>query len=640
MSEINKHSTTSGSKFKPESPNNYKIIALTAIAVSINLLLAYLLINTSYFKNFIAENSLLSKEPAFSFNVTKNSKTVDEAQESTTLDIEISSEFNNKLKGIRVTIDGVVQKGVKTTIAGKGNKRILRFKICCNNGNSKVEVTAIGKNGKRYKLKNKSGKKTATVAVVPFSEVANEYSVKDFGARGDGIQDDTIALQRAIDSSQGILNVPAGRYKITKPLFMRSLVRLRGVAGRSVLVHAGNASENAHIILGDAHPWAYDARHPADQLFTNIPAATTKWRKGSTTISMRNNAEANRFQKGEVACVRSSKSFPQGSAESGWAQPDFVQFVHISKISGSQLFFDDSSLNEITNPLMCKIEGRDPYFSYIMGRNISWYPIKYAEVSGIKFEGGQLALDRGLCYGCSINNLSFQNVRSPLLLNAIVKSTLSNISGTYGGQALEIKMSSSQSVFKDINFTYAPPSDAPPSGFHAIDVGERSVDITFDNINLTVGSNSTLPTRIIGIGDAHRVRFINSNLTVNGAGDQQIFEIRGNYDSAGANEAHKSDFPTEDYTIANNSINLGVRKNELAIIVGNAKNWIQNLRFNNNRWTGTRTTDGTAYWAGNYVRDWSVVNDSIPVANHFRVPHDSTHFNEDPIITNVTLGNW
>ena len=634
MSELNNPSNTSSSDIKPESPNTINVIAITTLVVMLNLLIGYFLINTSYFKKIIADSSLFNKEPAFSFNVTKNSKAVDEAQESTTLDIEISSEFNQKLKGIRVTIDGVIQRGVKTTIAGKGNKRILRFKICCNNGNSKVEVTAIGKNGKRYKLKNKSGKKTATVNVVPFSEVANEYSVKDFGARGDGVQDDTAALQRAIDSSSGILNIPAGRYKITKPLLMRSLVRLHGEAGRSVLVHDGNASENAHIILGDAHPYAFDARNPADQLFTNIPVATSNWRKGSTTISMRSAAEANRFQRGEVACVRSNMVFNNGSAGSGWAQPDFVQFVHISKVEGSQLFFDDSALNDIRNPQMCKIEGKDPYISALMGRTVSWYPIKFAEISGIKFEGGQLALDRGLCYGCSVSNISFQNVRSPLLLNAIVKSTFSNLSGTYSGQPLEIKMASTQSVFKDMNFTYTPPVNSPPSGFHVIDVGERSVDISILNLNLTAGSGWTTGGRVIGIGDAQGVTVKNSRFNISGGGVHQVFEMRGNYTSLAGSE-----FETKDYTFANNEISLGIAKDQLAILQGNSKHWIQNVRFYDNKWSGTKTTGGDAYYASNYVRDWSINSDVIPIATHFNVPHDSTHFNEDPTISNVTLGN-
>ena len=72
---------------------------------------------------------------------------------------------------------------------------------------------------------------------------------------------------------------------------------------------------------------------------------------------------------------------------------------------------------------------------------------------------------------------------------------------------------------------------------------------------------------------------------------------------------------------------------------GNSKHWIQNVRFYDNRWSGTRTINGDAYYASNYVRDWSVNNDVIPVATHFNVPHDGTHFNEDPTLTSVTLGN-
>lgn len=53
-------------------------------------------------------------------------------------------------------------------------------------------------------------------------------NVKQFGAKGDGVTDDTQAIQVAIDSSNNIF-IPAGVYNISKPLvIIKSYVKIRG----------------------------------------------------------------------------------------------------------------------------------------------------------------------------------------------------------------------------------------------------------------------------------------------------------------------------------------------------------------------------------------------------------------------------
>jgi Pectate lyase superfamily protein len=48
-------------------------------------------------------------------------------------------------------------------------------------------------------------------------------NVKTFGAKGDGIADDTVAFQKAIDASKGkVMSIPSGRYKITDFLTIRA----------------------------------------------------------------------------------------------------------------------------------------------------------------------------------------------------------------------------------------------------------------------------------------------------------------------------------------------------------------------------------------------------------------------------------
>ena len=41
-----------------------------------------------------------------------------------------------------------------------------------------------------------------------------------FGAKGDGVADDTEALQHTIDAGDGVLRLNKGTYRITKPLVL------------------------------------------------------------------------------------------------------------------------------------------------------------------------------------------------------------------------------------------------------------------------------------------------------------------------------------------------------------------------------------------------------------------------------------
>jgi hypothetical protein len=60
-------------------------------------------------------------------------------------------------------------------------------------------------------------------------------SVKDFGAVGDGVADDTVAIQAAIDYvysvNGGTVYLPAGAYKVTSTIDAKSYVELKGAYG-------------------------------------------------------------------------------------------------------------------------------------------------------------------------------------------------------------------------------------------------------------------------------------------------------------------------------------------------------------------------------------------------------------------------
>ena len=477
------------------------------------------------------------------------------------------------------------------------------------------------------------------VVVLVSQAAAPSRSVRDFGARGDGIADDTNALQTAIDtvSAEGTaanraleLRLPAGTYKVTRPLFMKSFVQFRGVAGQTKLLSRSIVPGSSFIMyIGDVHPQAFDARQSPNQRFANYPVSG-QYAKDSTSLTLADASNSSQFQKNELVCIRSTKVFNNGAGTEGWSQPDVVQFNKITNITGGRLEFEQKALNTISDPQVCKITGIDGYQTAVLGKRINWYGIQNVEISGVTFQDANFGLAGGLCYACFIKNVQFENITKPMNLNAIINSIFIDITGTYNQNALEIKMASSRSSFKNINMTYVSPGNNQ-SSVHAVDVGERSVDITLNGLKLNVGSDWTVDQRLIGIGDAQDVDIINSQINLSGGGRSAVFEVRGNPDATKSGSA----FATKSYNILSNTINLGIAKEHLAIMAGYNDYPIEGLRFAGNKWSGTPTSTGDAYFALDFVDNWSIDNDWIPVANRMIVRGQS----QQPSPENVNYSN-
>ncbi|MEI8393344.1 MAG: glycosyl hydrolase family 28-related protein [Rhodospirillaceae bacterium] len=88
-------------------------------------------------------------------------------------------------------------------------------------------------------------------AARPISDKLGDLvSVKDFGAVGDGVTDDTLAIQAALTAHQAVF-IPAGSYRISGTLTVKFGQTLFGTGQSSILVGAGNGFDL--ILLPDSY---------------------------------------------------------------------------------------------------------------------------------------------------------------------------------------------------------------------------------------------------------------------------------------------------------------------------------------------------------------------------------------------------
>ena len=75
-------------------------------------------------------------------------------------------------------------------------------------------------------------------------------SVSNYGAKGDGVSDDTQAIERAIDarSSGGTVTIPAGTYILTSPVLLQSNITMKGAGmGETILYMPGDGDGAAML---------------------------------------------------------------------------------------------------------------------------------------------------------------------------------------------------------------------------------------------------------------------------------------------------------------------------------------------------------------------------------------------------------
>ncbi len=159
-----------------------------------------------------------------------------------------------------------------------------------------------------------------------FTDPEQEVNVMDYGAAGDGTQDDSPAIQSAIEAlggEPGIVFMPEGTYLIEESLSLPTGVVVRGVD--SVL---------SRIII-DFGGEAQDAINVNGSVASDFQAIESGYTKGSTSIEV---GDATEFEQGDYAEIVENNG-DWYTEPASWAENSVGQIIHISQVEGNTLTF-------------------------------------------------------------------------------------------------------------------------------------------------------------------------------------------------------------------------------------------------------------------------------------------------------------
>ena len=177
-------------------------------------------------------------------------------------------------------------------------------------------------------------------------------SVKDFGAVGDGVTDDTAAIQAAIDavfdSGGGVVFFPAGTYITTDRIYNKSKVFLEGTGRGSLLSNTSTASGGSTFVVsfGDLH----------ERDWQNQPIEPSTWVAGNQKVNTTIAANAGNYSVGQVIFL--FRGFPDTNPSTGVPYQDnaiYSQMVRITAVNaGTGALTIDTTIQHASNDQFSK----------------------------------------------------------------------------------------------------------------------------------------------------------------------------------------------------------------------------------------------------------------------------------------------
>ena len=246
---------------------------------------------------------------------------------------------------------------------------------------------------------------TGAVATTVQAKLRETVSVKDFGAVGDGVTDDTAAIQNAINAVNaaggGVVYVPttSSYYKISTALVLYSKIHLVG-AGYASRIHSTNTTRlNAIIATGTS------GAHLSSGAVKNLRlTATTVWTAGVSSATTGSGVYLIYCDEWEIS----------GNYISGWSD------AGVSVTDSNRNKISKNHVQDIAQGLQVFSQNQDSTGNVLNENTIG----NTGLYDGIIIEGGAVAgVGRGygnVVAGNTINNTRERGITSNLSYNTVV----------------------------------------------------------------------------------------------------------------------------------------------------------------------------------------------------------------------------
>lgn len=178
-------------------------------------------------------------------------------------------------------------------------------------------------------------------------------NVRNFGAVGDGVTNDTVAIQTALNSGAGIVFMPAGTYRTTSTLYMPSNVTLQGAGKGQTTILCNTPSVASPKAIIKAAAIVFDGSCPSDDYttynsstgdyFTTTPfpfAVSSTFKPGASSFIAAN--------AGDVSSLVENDWLYLGEGIPAW-HPAKSEFAQVLSVSGTTVNLKSKLRNGYSN---------------------------------------------------------------------------------------------------------------------------------------------------------------------------------------------------------------------------------------------------------------------------------------------------
>ena len=230
-----------------------------------------------------------------------------------------------------------------------------------NAGATTQDVLSVDASGNINGLVKSTGSTTARSLANRFTDVVN---VKDFGAVGDGVTDDTAAIQAAFNAGYNVV-FPEGVYNVTSTLYIRPFLSIAGIIQSQSNVDTNVKQGGAKIVFYGTGTSCFGIQAPATNIkFVNI-----------SNLSIMTNAAG-------WDCIFDFPGMNETSFTNVKATNSSGIVLKVTSVVGIAPW-----INRITN---CNFATADSVNQYV----VDW-PSSDSFINGSYFTGGKGVIDRG-----------------------------------------------------------------------------------------------------------------------------------------------------------------------------------------------------------------------------------------------------